>query len=108
MFRSLASASNRCMIRPTLMASNRVAFFSTEESEAAPKYENILVEKHNDGVALITLNRPKALNALCYAMYKELHEAMTELDTDMDVKAIVLTGSKKAFAAGADIKEMEK
>ncbi len=66
------------------------------------------MERHEDGVALITLNRPKALNALCYDMFKDLHSAMTEMDKDQSVRAIVLTGSKKAFAAGADIKEMEK
>jgi enoyl-CoA hydratase/carnithine racemase len=56
---------------------------------------------------VITLNRPKALNALCYALFKELIEAARNFDKDPAIHAIVLTGSQKAFAAGADIKEME-
>jgi len=57
---------------------------------------------------LVTLNRPKALNALCYDLFKDLNDALTTLDKDPEIKAIVLTGSEKAFAAGADIKEMEE
>lgn len=71
------------------------------------KYDNILVEKKEGGVALVTLNRPKALNALCYALFNDLADAMSTLDKDPEVSAIVLTGSEKAFAAGADIKEMQ-
>jgi len=56
----------------------------------------------------VTLNRPKALNALCMALFEDLHAALKELDKDPEVGAIVLTGSKKAFAAGADIKEMSE
>ncbi|KXS18146.1 ClpP/crotonase [Gonapodya prolifera JEL478] len=58
-------------------------------------------------VALVQLNRPKALNALCDPLMAELNVVLKELDADPDVKAIVLTGSEKAFAAGADIKEMQ-
>jgi len=54
------------------------------------------------------LNRPKALNALCKALFDDLHHALTDLDKDPEVGAIVLTGSQKAFAAGADIKEMSE
>ncbi|MCG8595750.1 MAG: enoyl-CoA hydratase [Kiloniellales bacterium] len=68
-------------------------------------YENILVEKR-DAVGLITLNRPQALNALCAALIDELAEALDDLEADEAVGAIVVTGSEKAFAAGADIKEM--
>jgi enoyl-CoA hydratase len=53
-----------------------------------------------------SLNRPKQLNALCDQLVKELNTALLEFDQDADVRAIVLTGSEKAFAAGADIKEM--
>ena len=70
-------------------------------------YENIIVEKKDGNVAQITLNRPKALNALCLALFQDLSKALKELDQDPTVGAIVLTGSKKAFAAGADIKEMK-
>lgn len=57
-------------------------------------------------VGLITLNRPKALNALCDGLIKELNTQLGEYDSDPEVGAIVVTGSDKAFAAGADIKEM--
>jgi len=70
------------------------------------EYENILTEVREGGVALITLNRPKALNALNSALAVELHAALTKFNADDAVFAIVLTGSLKAFAAGADIKEM--
>lgn len=70
------------------------------------RYENILVDKRSSGVALVTLNRPKQLNALCDALMHELNHALTDFDADESVRAIVLTGSEKAFAAGADIKEM--
>ncbi|THH29712.1 hypothetical protein EUX98_g4470 [Antrodiella citrinella] len=71
------------------------------------QYEYILVDRPAEGVALITLNRPKALNALSSPLFKELNEATAELDADDSVGALVLTGSERAFAAGADIKEMK-
>ncbi|KAF9017532.1 ClpP/crotonase [Hymenopellis radicata] len=70
-------------------------------------YENIIAARPVPGVALITLNRPKALNALSSPLFLELNDAMKEADSDNSVGAIVLTGSEKAFAAGADIKEMK-
>jgi enoyl-CoA hydratase len=69
------------------------------------KFENILVETHGR-VGLIRLNRPQALNALCDALMAELGTQLLAFDADPAVGAIVLTGSEKAFAAGADIKEM--
>ena len=69
------------------------------------KYENILVEQR-DNVGLITLHRPKALNALCAALMDELTHAIEKFDGDDAIGCMVLTGSEKAFAAGADIKEM--
>jgi len=68
-------------------------------------YEQILVEIRGN-VGLITLNRPKALNALCAQLIKELGQALDEMEANADIGAVVLTGSEKAFAAGADIKEM--
>ncbi|BBU28460.1 enoyl-CoA hydratase [Burkholderia sp. THE68] len=65
-------------------------------------YENLLVETLGR-VGLITLNRPKALNALNDALMDELGAALKAFDADDDIGAIVLTGSEKAFAAGADI-----
>jgi enoyl-CoA hydratase len=69
-------------------------------------YEMILVETQGR-VGVITLNRPQALNALCDQLMTELGEALRGFDADRAVGAIVLTGSTKAFAAGADIKEMK-
>jgi len=68
-------------------------------------YENILLERRGR-VGLITLNRPEALNALNLALMNDVVAAATELDADTAIGAIVLTGSARAFAAGADIKEM--
>jgi enoyl-CoA hydratase len=68
-------------------------------------YENIEIET-NGHVGVITLNRPKALNALCDALVAELGHALDAFEGDENVGCIVLTGSEKAFAAGADIKEM--
>jgi enoyl-CoA hydratase len=73
--------------------------------DEAMEYQNILIER--DGpVALVTLNRPKALNALNSDLLAELVDALASFDADDSVRAIVITGSERAFAAGADIKEM--
>jgi enoyl-CoA hydratase len=69
-------------------------------------YQNIIVETKGR-VGVVTLNRPKALNALCDALVAELGTALDDLEADTHVGAIVITGSDKAFAAGADIKEMK-
>ncbi|MFJ8744928.1 enoyl-CoA hydratase [Embleya sp. NPDC127516] len=69
-------------------------------------YETILLERH-DRTAVITLNRPKALNALNLQVMAEVVDAATTLDRDPDIGCLVITGSAKAFAAGADIKEMQ-
>jgi enoyl-CoA hydratase len=68
-------------------------------------YQNIVVT-HEGAVAIVTLNRPKALNALNAELLGELVAALEGFDADNAVRAIVLTGSERAFAAGADIKEM--
>jgi enoyl-CoA hydratase len=68
-------------------------------------YVNILVETKGR-VGLVRLNRPQALNALNQALIDELNIALTQFEKDKDIGAVVLTGSEKAFAAGADIKEM--
>jgi len=69
-------------------------------------YEMILTETRGR-VGLVTLHRPKALNALCDQIMGELGEALRAYDADPGIGAIVVTGSEKAFAAGADIKEMK-
>ncbi|WPN77447.1 enoyl-CoA hydratase [Pseudomonas germanica] len=68
-------------------------------------YQTILLETHGR-VGLITLNRPQALNALNAQLVSEVNQALDALEADANIGCIVLTGSKKAFAAGADIKEM--
>ncbi len=70
-------------------------------------YENILVENRGR-VGLVTLNRPKALNALNDALMDELGAALTAFDQDENIGCIVITGSERAFAAGADIGMMAK
>jgi enoyl-CoA hydratase len=69
------------------------------------EYSSILVEKRGR-VGLIQLNRPKALNALDNTLLRELMAALSDFDKQDSVGAIVLTGDERAFAAGADIKEM--
>ena len=62
------------------------------------QYENILTSSPEPGVALVTLNRPKALNALNSALFTELNEALRLIDADREIGAIVITGSERAFA----------
>ena len=69
-------------------------------------YETILVHTKNR-VGVITLNRPKALNALCAQLIAELNDALDGFEADQGVKAIIVTGSERAFATGADISEMK-
>jgi enoyl-CoA hydratase/carnithine racemase len=82
-------------------------FFSISQryNSTQKSFEMLLVEKKGN-VGVVTLNRPKALNALCNTLLSELNVALADLDKDKEVGCIVLTGSTKAFAAGADIKEM--
>jgi enoyl-CoA hydratase len=68
-------------------------------------YETIILERKG-AVGLVTLNRPQALNALSNALVRDIGAALDELEADAAIGAIVITGSEKAFAAGADIKEM--
>jgi enoyl-CoA hydratase len=69
-------------------------------------YESIIVERQG-AVGIVRLNRPKALNALCAALVRELGQALDAFEAEDAIGCIVLTGSEKAFAAGADIKEMQ-
>ena len=70
-------------------------------------YETIIVETRGK-VGLLTLNRPQALNALNSTLLREVNEALDAFDADRNVGCVVVTGSDKAFAAGADIKEMSE
>ena len=68
----------------------------------------VLSEKSKSGkVVVLRLNRPKALNALSSPLFEQLNVELEKADNDESVGAIVITGSEKAFAAGADIKEMK-
>jgi enoyl-CoA hydratase len=69
-------------------------------------YQHVLIETQ-DGVGIITLNRPDALNALSNALIRDLVDALDSCEHNETIGAIVLTGNEKAFAAGADIKEMQ-
>jgi enoyl-CoA hydratase/carnithine racemase len=69
---------------------------------AGSSYQHIIVEKQGakSNVGIITLNRPKALNALCDQLMREVSTALDGLEADNEVGAIIITGSEKAFAAG--------
>ncbi|RCH77666.1 putative enoyl-CoA hydratase, mitochondrial, partial [Rhizopus stolonifer] len=81
----------------------RQAVTSTSDEKS---YAHILTETRGK-VGLITLNRPKALNALCADLFTEVNDALRSYDNNENIGAVVITGSTKAFAAGADIKEMK-
>ena len=102
MFRKIANSS-------LSIANNRrsVLLRGCTASFSNGSFEMILAEKTDKGVGIITLNRPKALNALNDQLMRELITAGQQFDEDKDVGAIIITGSQKAFAAGADIKEMQ-
>lgn len=69
-------------------------------------YEHVIYDV-KDGIATITLNRPKAMNALCSPLNVDLLAALNEAEKDESVRVVILTGGEKVFAAGADIKEMQ-
>ena len=68
-------------------------------------YQTIIVEKKNE-YAIVKLNRPHEMNAICKEMRNELYDAFVELELDPEVKAIIITGGEYVFSAGMDIKEM--
>ena len=72
-------------------------------------YTTILVEKKDDGIAVITINRPEKMNALNAAVFNDLEAALTDLEGDASVRGLIVTGAgEKAFVAGADIGELAK
>ncbi|RCH94421.1 putative enoyl-CoA hydratase, mitochondrial [Rhizopus azygosporus] len=109
MLRNLVSPA---IVRPLTCSKLTARAFSTSfvqrqaTSTNDSGYTHILTETR-DKVGLITLNRPKALNALCSDLFHEVNDALDKYDADDNIGAIVITGSQKAFAAGADIKEMK-
>jgi len=81
-----------------LPAQSRVALHRTRRFFSSPAYDNILASRPKPSVALLTLNRPKALNALNTPLFNDLNHALKEAEKDPAVGAIVITGSPKAFA----------
>lgn len=86
----LRTHSLRFIARPNVR--HHLRLMSTQQ------FEHILTSRPATGVALITLNRPRSLNALSTALFTELNKAVAEFDADDEIGALVLTGSEKAFA----------
>ncbi|MCJ1225225.1 hypothetical protein MMC12_001874 [Toensbergia leucococca] len=96
------------LFRPVAARLLRPSVLPTYRSySATSSYEHLLTSSPKPGVGLITLNRPRALNVLSSSLFAEINSALQEYDNDKSIGAIVLTGNEKAFAAGADIKEMK-
>ncbi|CAO3590525.1 unnamed protein product [Absidia cylindrospora] len=81
--------------------------FVLKQAQPGDKSYSYILTETRDKVGLITLHRPKAVNALCGDLFVEVNEALRNYDASDNIGAIVITGSEKAFAAGADIKEMK-
>uniref|UniRef100_A0A1I7Y1H7 Probable enoyl-CoA hydratase, mitochondrial n=1 Tax=Steinernema glaseri TaxID=37863 RepID=A0A1I7Y1H7_9BILA len=90
----------------TCHAAKQMQLVLKASTNAAPEMIKVSIVGEQKNVALIELNRPKALNALCNQLMTELSVSLDKLDSDKSIGAIVITGSERAFAAGADIKEM--
>src|SRR5688572_3937393 len=104
---AVAGRGNRRNARRIVRAATRnAALDALPGDRTMTEYETILV-KQRDAVTLVTLNRPQALNALNNEVLSELIAAFAAYDADPSQRCLVLTGSEKAFAAGADIKEMQ-
>jgi len=105
----ITRASLQNPLRLTNLARTRwtITLTTSRKMSTNNNYEHIITSRPEPNVLLIQLNRPKALNALCSPLFLELNQALREADKDDTVGAMVLTGSEKAFAAGADIKEMK-
>jgi len=108
--RFITSASKCVLFQATKTDANLPLLAAAQRLYSTGEYANIKVEKRGDkqNVCLIELYRPKALNALCDALIVDLSDALDKAEADKDIGAIVITGSDRAFAAGADIKEMQK
>ena len=107
LLRSSVSSLRAASISSSFTRQRAGRVFLNIRQMSSGQYEYILTSRPADGVALITLNRPKALNALSTPLFNELNKALADFDEDDSVRAMVLTGSERAFAAGADIKEMK-
>jgi len=89
-------------ISPASNQKNLLRSIAQQYSSTTSAYQYILVDKRGEksNVGVITLNRPKALNALCAGLMNEVSAALDVLESDGDVGAIIITGSERAFAAG--------
>jgi enoyl-CoA hydratase len=70
------------------------------------RYDNLLLTIEN-GIGIVTINRPRELNTLNIEVFRELNTVLTEIENDPDIRVVILTGAGKAFVAGVDIKEMK-
>ncbi|KAH8090679.1 putative enoyl-CoA hydratase [Filobasidium floriforme] len=102
-------ARSSAQLRPVITSANRLdlaRFMSSTANGANPADQLVLVDRQGP-VTVLTLNRPKALNALSSPLFVQLNNELDKAAQDDQVKCIVLTGGEKVFAAGADIKEMK-
>jgi len=97
--------SRALLFRPVLASVRRTAFPAVSRMYSTEEYSNIKVET-DGGVGVITLHRPKALNALSGGLFTDVNAALDKFEADANIGCVVITGSEKAFAAGADITEM--
>lgn len=96
------------LVRPTSSKLAHANVHHRSLSSLKESYEYVQVERIAEkGVGLVRLHRPKAMNALCDALFDDLIHATGAMDQDDEIGCIVVTGSDKAFAAGADIAEMK-
>jgi enoyl-CoA hydratase len=98
----MLSESRKLLVQPSLNVMRCM-------SAVGGKYNFLLVDSRGEkkNVGFIQLNRPKALNALCDGLMSELRNVLDDFEADPNISCVVLTGGDKAFAAGADIKEMQ-
>src|SRR5260370_33016624 len=104
-----ARSHAQCLV--CLLARPRLAVSSLSEWEPDMTYETIIVESHTlasgDKVGVIKLNRPQALNALNSDLVREVNDALDRFEADPQLGCTIITGSEKAFAAGAHIQERQ-
>lgn len=107
LFKSALLKSSLKASQATALNSLAQKFYSTEPATTAYKHIIAEVRGTNKNIGYLQLNRPKALNALCADLMTELADAVHKFNKDPSVACLILTGSQRAFAAGADIKEMQ-
>lgn len=107
--KSINNALRPALLSATSPSLNRIIQTNKFYSSETPQYKHILVDVRGakKNVGYVQLNRPKALNALCAELITELGDAVQKFDSDPTIGCMILTGSTRAFAAGADIKEMQ-